>query len=80
MSGMVILTSVSQFLKASSQMVVNTLPERVRLTYFPADSITSAILGSVGLLAPIVIFIGFSGPLIGWLSRYVFNASGLLIA
>jgi len=60
-------------------MLVKAVPIRVRLTYFSAEYIASLISGSIGSLAAIEIFSGLSGLLAGWLSRYAFNSSALLM-
>ena len=59
-------------------ILVNALPERLRLTYFPAEFIAFAMSFIIGSLAFMVTFIGLSRLLAGWLSRYAFNASALL--
>jgi hypothetical protein len=74
---MVMLTSIFKFLKALSGISVKALPERLRLTYLPADVIALAMFGSIGPLAFIVTLIGLSGVLAGCLSRYAFNSSAL---
>lgn len=77
--GMFMLVRLVQFKKTFSSIVVKTLPESLRFTYLPAEFITSAILGSISTLALIVTFIGLSGPLAGFLSRYALKSSALLM-
>ena len=59
-------------------MLVKASPERVRLTYLSEDLMACAMSFNIWSSAFMATFIGLPGLLADCLSRYAFNASGLL--
>ena len=76
--GMVMPVRPMQLLKAFFGIVVNALPERLRLIYLLLSTKAALILGNIVSSAFIVTFIGLSGLFLGWLLIYFFKSSTLL--